>query len=128
MPRALSLFSGAFHATGWLPWPFSRMPAEDQRLSRVQQGLGVVVDGAARFYKVQDIKAAVQVAGCEGAITDTLGKTVLSIRLGRGDGVPYALDERREKPLQVFSRWYGFAFAHPDCSIWHGPEGKQDVD
>lgn len=118
LARALSLFSGAFHTTNMLPWPFSRMPAPDARLSRVQRGLGVVIAGQARFYRLEALQEALQTAsdggddsskGSGSSLTDTLAGRELVIRVGARDGVPFAVDSRGSRPLQVFSRWYGCA-------------------
>jgi len=48
--------------------------------------------------------------------------------IGERDGIPFAVaaaDPKRRRPLQVFSRWYGFAFAYPECTVWEGTVKKR---
>lgn len=97
---------------GFIPPPFRQtMSAPDERLPENEQGLGVVVDGEARFYPS---------ATLGDPIDDELGGRRLRIARGEIDRVPFAdgLDDGG-RPFQLFTRWYGFAYTFPGCSI-HG--------
>jgi hypothetical protein len=44
---------------------------------------------------------------------------ILRVELNRLDGVPYAYWKGTgECPMQLLTRWYGFAFTYPGCGIW----------
>jgi hypothetical protein len=92
-------------------WTMKRDP--DPRLPELTQGLGVVVDGRAKYYPVEAIPA--------GGIEDRWLNRTLCVRLSKTDGVPHALwSDTNERPLQLLTRWYGFAFTYPGCEIYEG--------
>ena len=97
---------------GFIPPPFRRtMSAPDERLPENEQGLGVVVEGEARFYPS---------TGLSEPIEDELGGLRLRIARGEIDRVPFAESVNDgTRPFQLFTRWYGFAYTFPGCSI-HG--------
>ena len=85
----------------------------DPRLPEGEQGLGLMTaDHLAKFYPVERIPLG-------GEVEDVwLGRKV---RLTRNslDGVPEARwVDGGEKPMQLLSRWYGFAFTYPGCEIY----------
>lgn len=97
---------------GFLPPNFSKTMGEaDTRLPALSHGLGVVVDGRARFYPM-----GVALAGLE----DEWGRRTLTVRAAT-DGVPFAVWEDGSRPFQLFARWYGFSFTYPDCEVSGGP-------
>lgn len=67
-------------------------------------GLGVVVDGSARFYPHSAIEPQV--------IDDWNGQTL------QVDGVPRATWADSTRPLQYFLSWYGFALTFSHCNIY----------
>lgn len=98
-------------SSGWLPEVFTRtLPEEDSRLPRMTLGLGVRVDGEARFYEMAHLRGE--------PLQDIVGGSELTISIGRLDKVPFAVDDSGHRPLQFFLRWYGFALTFPECTIW----------
>ncbi len=85
----------------------------DDRLPEWTHGLGVVVNKKARFYPMSMIG--------DGIIDAWAGRE-LKLGLGPIDRVPFAEWENGERPLQMFSRWYGFSATFPVCQIY----GDQD--
>ena len=104
-------FTGAaMHGRGMLPPGFrGTMDEPDDRLPEMTHGLGVRVDGEARFYPTGAI--------ADGVEDDWSGRT-LSVRVGAVDRIPFAEWEDGSRPWQVFSRWYGFASSFPDCGVF----------
>ncbi len=95
---------------GRLPPGFRRTMAEsDSRLPEMEMGLGVVTETMQRFYRMSDIR---------DGISDTLGDRRLCITIGADDGVPNAVWEDDSRPLQLFTRWYGFSFTYPGCNVY----------
>lgn len=98
---------------GMLPIPFRGTMHKkiDPRLPKLEQGLGVIEGDEARFYPMRDIPA--------GGLEDTWGERTLRIRRGELDHVPYAVWEgSEERPMQLLSRWYGFSFTYPRCTVY----------
>lgn len=95
---------------GFLP-PFfhGTMRKNDPRLHRMDQGLGVVIAGKAKFYPVKSLSKPVD---------DRLAGSLLSLRLREEDRVPTATDESGERPMQLFCRWYGFSGTYPGCEVY----------
>ncbi len=87
----------------------------DPRLPEGEQGLGLMDElEHGKFYPIKMIPEG-------GAIEDEwLGRKV-RIERNALDGVPFAtwLDTG-EAPMQLLSRWYGFAFTYPNCEIYTG--------
>ena len=94
---------------GFIPPPLRlTMSGGDERLPEHTQGVGIFDGERARFYPMSAIK---------GELEADWGPR--RIRVFRGpDGVPQAVfvgtDER---PMQLFSRWYGFAATFPGCEL-----------
>lgn len=101
-------------AKGLIPWFFRKtMAAADDRLPEHTQGLGVIVDGEARFYP----KAAIA-----GGVDDRWGARVLRLGVDPRDGIPRATWTDGGAPMQLFARWYGFSYTYPGCEVF-GAEG-----
>ncbi len=104
----------SIHGKGFIPPPFKRTMSSppDPRLDRLVQGLGVIDGDRARFYPMQDFMA--------GPVEDAdWGDRTLILVRGAVDGVPRATwADGSEPPMQLLSRWYGFSFTWPDCSVW----------
>lgn len=101
---------------GFLPPRFRRtMGEEDGRLARMTHGLGVVVDGEARFFTMAHIKEGIGLAW--------RGRR-MRLSLSALDKVPVAEWEDGTRPFQMFTRWYGFAYTYPGCAIWKKEDGN----
>jgi len=96
---------------GWLPPGFRATMSEpvDPRLDALAQGLGVIVDDEARYYPMNRIP--------DGGLTDSWSGRTMRISRGALDGVPSAVWSDGDVPMQLLSRWYGFAFTYPGCRI-----------
>ena len=99
---------------GFLP-PFFRRTmagAIDDRLDKMTQGLGVIVDKMAKYYPMSAVPKG-------GSIEDVWMDRPIKIERGAIDGVPKAtwLDNG-EVPMQLLTRWYGFSFTYPGCKIY----------
>lgn len=101
------------HNRGFIPLPFyltMRDPVDD-RLPKLTQGLGVMVGSDARFYPMAAIP--------EGGIADDWHGRKLVVERGRIDGVPRARwGDGGEEPMQLLTRWYGFAYTYPNVAIY----------
>ena len=92
------------------PPPFfpATMAAVDPRLPQMTMGLGVVA-GEARFYPLRAIG---------DGIDDAWHGRRLRVALGPGDRIPRAVwADDGTRPLQLFSRWYGFVLTYPNCAL-----------
>ena len=99
----LGFFRGNF------PPGFRRtMITVDPRLPEMEIGLGVVQGEARRFYPRSRIGSGIE---------DRLAGQALRIEINPADGVPFAIGPDGVRPLQLFSRWYGFSLTFPDCEI-----------
>jgi Protein of unknown function (DUF3179) len=110
---AATLYPKFIHARVLLPfffrWTMQRKP--DPRLPELTQGLGVVVDGRAKYYPLSTIPS-------DGIVDRWLNRT-LRVECSKSDGVPHAFwDDTNEQPMQLLTRWYGFAFTYHDCEIY----------
>jgi hypothetical protein len=82
----------------------------DDRLDRFAQGLGVIVDDVGRYYPMVSI---------QDGIEDVLDGRTLRISIGAIDGIPRATwTDDNSAPMQLLSRWYGFSYTYPGCSIY----------
>ena len=88
------------------------MGEPDDRLPEWTRGLGVVEDGSARYYPVESIGDGIE---------DPWGDRILTVGIGATDHVPFARWEDGVRPMQLFSRWYGFSFTFVDCRIYGDP-------
>ncbi len=96
---------------GFLPPHFqSTMTEPDERLSKLELGLGVVDQGRAVYYPLADLTAGIDDEWVAG-----------TLNISRGDlgGSPVAIWKNSgERPFQLLSRWYGFAYTYPGCEIY----------
>ena len=94
---------------GWLPFFFHRtMGEKDLRRPAMDHGLGVVVGGHARYYPMASIR---------NPLIDDWDGRPLRVHVDKKDGFPVALWDDGTRPFQVFTRWYGFSFTYPGCTI-----------
>ena len=123
----------------------STMAGEDTRRPTLDIGLGVWNDDEARYYPMEHVAAAGDVLFDELAgrrllvYFDPSGHALMAVytnatearwdgktlRLDTGvsieSGVLYGGDGERlrmERPLQLFTRWYGFALTFPDTEVY----------
>ena len=98
---------------GFIPPPLRRtMSQVDARLPERTQGVGVFDGERARFYPMASIGAG---------LDETWGDRPLRVSRDE-DGVPKAVfSDTDERPMQLFSRWYGFVNSFPDCEIGGAP-------
>ncbi len=87
------------------------MGEADPRLPEMTQGLGVVIEGRARYYPLRSVPP--------GGLEELWGERKLRVDIGATDGVPFAeWMDNGERPFQLLSRWYGFAFTYPECEFY----------
>jgi hypothetical protein len=100
-----------FKTPGFFPPKFrGTMGAKDKRLPEMERGLGVVLEGRETFYPHSAISA--------GIVDDVNGRA-LRIAVDPADKVPFAeWVDNNERPMQLFTRWYGFAFTYPETTIF----------
>jgi hypothetical protein len=91
------------------------MGEPDDRQPGMEIGLGVVTDGASWFYPKRIIG---------GGIDDEIDGRSLHIRIGEDD-VPVAKWDDGNRPLQLFTRWYGFSYTYPDCEVFGESESTK---
>ncbi|MCA9705423.1 MAG: DUF3179 domain-containing protein [Myxococcales bacterium] len=96
---------------GFFPPGFRGTMGElDDRLPDRIQGLGVVVDQEACFYPAEHLHRPATVE---------LGGRRLRVARGEDDDVPSAEPlDGKERPFQLYTRWYGFSFTFPGCAIY----------
>lgn len=88
----------------------------DSRLPEGENGLGVMDDTyRAKYYPLSVIPKG-------GSIEDEWMGRRLIVERGPIDGAPKAhwadAADPDDKPMQLLSRWYGFAFTYPACEIY----------
>lgn len=134
---------------GYLPGFFfkSSLTVEDERRLRMERGLGVVYKGEAqRFYPVSAIEQAGAIVDTiagrrllvyidRDSQVPVAGQTDASSAEWQGDELVLDTGDRVrdrqrvgqngmifefEQPLQLFTRWYGFALTFPNCDIYGG--------
>jgi hypothetical protein len=106
---------------GYMP-PFfvKTLAPSDERRSQLELGLGVVVDGEARFYPAAELQQL------ETAhLTDTLGTHALAIEKSNDGATWLARRPDGSRPFQVWGRWYGFAATFPECGVY--PQAERVV-
>ncbi len=93
---------------GFIPFIFRRtMHDTDDRFPEMTQGLGVIVDGRAKFYSTAALAEPVE---------DDWSGAVLRLSIGP-DHVPHAEWTDGTRPMQLFTRWYGFSATYPGCEV-----------
>lgn len=107
----------------WLPIKLppnfrGTMGKPDDRQPEMEIGLGVVTDGVRRFYPKRSIGKG---------IDDEIDGQALHIHIGE-DAVPVAKWNNGSRPLQLFTRWYGFSYTYPDCEVWGESEAAKKVE
>lgn len=108
-----SWFMG-IHKRGFIPPPFYRSMSKpiDARLPKLTQGLGIIVGIRARYYPMDQIPKGEN-------ITENWGRRKMVIDRSGIDGIPRAYWKNTDEiPMQLLSRWYGFAFTYPNCSVY----------
>jgi hypothetical protein len=110
------LIKKRMQAKGFFPPGFRKtMSSVDKRLPEMTSGLGVITDHVQRFYPVEAIKEA------GGKLQDQLDGQIITVYIDPDDQVPHAIYDSgkdEERPMQLFSRWYGFYLTYPDCDIY----------
>ena len=98
------------------PYFFRTMSAPiDPRLPKLTQGLGVIEGNKAKYYPSDQIRPGEE-------IRENWGKKTLVIYRKEKSASPVARWENNDQiPMQVLSRWYGFAFTYPHCDIYKNP-------
>jgi hypothetical protein len=104
----------ALSSKGIVPFFFrGTMGQGDERLPETLNGLGVLVDGKARFYPLRSLTKPVD---------EDWGGRTLRIGLGPIDGAPHATwTDDHSRPMQLLSHWYGFSSTYPGCEIFESP-------
>ena len=87
----------------------STMGDPDLRLPEMEIGLGVITDGTKCFYPKNVIN---------GVIKDSIDNREIDISINTANRIPVAVWSDGTRPVQIFSRWYGFAYTFPDCEIY----------
>ena len=99
------------------PYFFKSMSTPiDPRLPKLDQGLGVIVGKRAKYYPMNHILR-------DRNISDNWNGREMIINRSGEDRIPHAFwKDTGDLPMQLLSRWYGFAFSYPDCEIFKGEE------
>ncbi len=85
------------------------MATPDLRLPEMEIGLGVITDNTKRFYPKNVIKCVIK---------DTINNREIAISINTSNHIPLAEWSDGSRPIQLFSRWYGFAHTFPGCEIY----------
>lgn len=110
LARMVSWFMSQPFARKTIPPGFRKtMGPRDDRLPEMEIGLGIIAHDIQRFYP----KAAI-----EKEIEDRWLGHPLHIRMNSCDGIPYAEFPDGRRPMQLFTRWYGFSYTFPACEIY----------
>ena len=116
------MMGDTYRSEGWFPDGFRRtMGPPDERLPELASGLGVIVDGVAKFYPADRVG--------EG-IDDTVGTRSLRVAPAGENGLVEAVfvsADSSSRPLQLLTRWYGFAYTYPGCEIYGGAAPSEDA-
>jgi hypothetical protein len=91
---------------GFLPPGFRKTMGDvDARFPEMESGLGIVTENVQRFYPIEKIKEA------GGIIRDEMNGREILLSIESDDHIPHAVytdSNDEEKPMQLFTRWYGF--------------------
>ena len=108
--RFLSWFFSLSFTRNVIPPGFRKtMGPPDARLPEMALGVGLISDNIQRFYPL---------AAIGDGIVDIWQKRPLRIGVNVNDGIPEARFEDGSRPLQLFTRWYGFAYTFPGAEIY----------
>jgi hypothetical protein len=110
---AQTLYPKFIHAKVLLPFFFrwSMQSEIDPRLPELTQGLGIILNGQAKYYPLSTIPLS--------GLEDRWLNRPLRVELKKTSGVPDAVwQDTGEYPMQLLSRWYGFSFTYPHCEIY----------
>ncbi len=107
------------------------MEKKDNRLDRMDTGLGIWNDNKSKFYKYEYIQ------NNDGVIVDEFDGKKIIIYIDKTSNMPvckyitggeYRWDNKEikildgeildEMPMQLLTRWYGFSFTFKDCDIY----------
>ena len=88
---------------------FAQNIASDDRLDAMAPGLGVSVDGVHRFYPMSVLKQPIE---------DEIAGKAVHVFMGALDGTPHAQFHDGTEPMQLMTRWYGFAYTYPGCELY----------
>lgn len=98
---------------GFIP-PFFRktMTNNDHRQDENDIGIGVVIDGRAKFYNIKEVIEA-------KVLRDQFAGQDLQITFDEGTRIPRCVIEGTEKlPMQLYTRWYGFSYTYKNCDLY----------
>ncbi len=98
---------------GFIP-PFFRktMSKNDDRVNEHEIGLGVVIDGHAKFYSVDKIIEA-------KSLIDHLEDQELEITFDHDSRIPRCTIVGSDiLPMQLYTRWYGFSYTYKNCDVY----------
>ncbi len=105
----------ALRGRGFTPPSWRRtLEIQDARLPHLTPGLGVIHNRHTRFYPLSRIER-------DGPIRDRWGRERLRVRMRDDVALPEAVwvgRDDRAPPMQLFTRWYAFAFCFPHCPIY----------
>lgn len=110
---AQTLYPKFIHAKVLLPFFFrwSMQSDIDQRLPKLTQGLGIILDSQAKYYPLSSIPP--------NGLEDRWLNRELRVEPDKLNGVPRAIwKDRSEYPMQLLTRWCGFSFTYPHCEIY----------
>jgi len=93
--------------TAWTA-PVRREAAVGSPRPEIEHGLGVVVEGRARYYPLPVARRGLR---------DEWDGRALRVQVRQGGDVPMAEWEDGGHPFQLFTRWYGFSLTFPDCRV-----------
>lgn len=96
---------------GFLPPGFrGTMGETDPRRPEMDKGLGVVVDDRARYFPMEALSS-------RAPLEHDWDGRALRVEVDE-DRIPFAVwADDGDRPVQLFTRWYGFSFTYPGCDI-----------
>ena len=110
--RMISWFLSRPFTQTIIPPGFRRtMGPPDSRLAEMTMGLGLFTKNHQRFYPLERIG--------EGVVDIWRGRS-LRIVCDPMNGIPIARYRDNSRPLQMFTRWYGFSYTFPGSEIFNG--------
>ena len=138
---------GRKKTSGFIPPGFRKtMGEEDPRRPQMEIGLGVWIDATHRYFPLADLRAhdnaLIDELGGQRLLVyiEPISKTPTALymeatqcswqndtlRLNTGEtirgGVLYdkqGVTETAARPMQMFTRWFGFSYTFPGCEVFH---------